>query len=126
MSPRGGLPLFRKAGVCLIAAIKTVICGHPRIRQARYRKPFGSISYCQDCWNNATRKAFWHRGAVRHCLPGKCHILDPDEPKMACLAVESVLSEDAVLTIRGARETRSSRVHEPPRINFGRAVLQLS
>ena len=71
-------------------------------------------------------QAFWHRGAVRHCLPGKCHILAPEEPTMACLAVESVLSEDAVLIIRGARETRSSKVHVPLPINLGRAVLQLS
>jgi len=42
---------------------------------------------------------------------------------MACLAVESVLSEDAVLIIRGAREIRSSNVRVPPPINLGRAEL---
>lgn len=24
-------------------------------------------------------QAFWYRGSVRHCLPGECHILHPDE-----------------------------------------------
>jgi hypothetical protein len=76
--------------------------------------------------NNARRKAFWYRGAVRHCLPASATILDPDEPTMACLAVESVLSKDAVLTILGARETRSSNVREPPPVDFERAVLQPS
>jgi hypothetical protein len=71
-------------------------------------------------------QVFWYRGAVRHWLPGKCRILDPDEPAMACLAVESVLSEDAVLISGGARETSSFKVHVPPPINFGRVVLQPS
>jgi hypothetical protein len=78
-------------------------------------------------WNNAMRRqAFWYRGAVRHCLPGKCRVLHHDEPTMACLAVESFLSEDAVLIVGGARETRSSKVRVPPPINLGRAVLQPS
>jgi hypothetical protein len=57
-------------------------------------------------WNDATRRqAFWYSRAVRHCLPSKCHILHPDERAMACLAFESVLSEDAVLIVGGPRKT---------------------
>ena len=77
-------------------------------------------------WNNAMRRqAFCYRGAVRHCLPGKCRVPHRDEPTMACLAVESVLSEDAVLIIRGARETRSAKVCVPPPVNLGRCLTAL-
>ena len=77
-------------------------------------------------WNNAARSAGIFVPRSRPPLPAwqmphPC----PDEPTMACLAVESVLSEHVVLIIRGARETRSSNVREPPPINLGRAVLHL-